>query len=116
MTTSQNTVARPRESACEKGSFERLAPTAALVSVQGRVKTSSGTGIRNAIVEVNGGTLTNPIRGRTNSFGYFRFTNLEVGQTYIITVQSKSYAFSNPTRVISLSDNINDFDFVATED
>ena len=68
--TSQNALMRPQQLACEKGSAERLAPTAALVSVQGRVKTSSGTGIRNAIVEVNGGTLTeNPIRGRKNSFG-----------------------------------------------
>ncbi len=53
------------------------------------------------------------MRVQTGSFGYYNFEGLQTGQTYIITVNSRRYVFTVPTRVVSLSDNIADLDFVA---
>ena len=88
-------------------------PTAANVALSGRVTTSDGRGIRNATVSISGGNLANPMFARTGSFGYFSFNQLEAGQTYIVAVNSKRFTFQVPSRVISLTDNLTDVDFVA---
>jgi len=94
---------------------EDLAPTAANVSVSGRVLTSQGQGIRNAgvtLTDANGTTRT----AITSSFGYYRFDEVEVGQTYVVTVRSKRFQFSNPTQVITLMDVLTDLNFAALPD
>ena len=62
---------------------------------------------------VTGGSLTEPLVASTGSFGYFRFDGLATGQTYVVSVYSKRYSFSTPSRVITLVDNVVDADFVA---
>ena len=92
--------------------FDSLAPTAALVSISGRVLTADGQGIRNISVKLsdaNGGIRLT----KTGSFGYFRFTEVEVGQIYILEVTGKKFTFSNPTRVLSVFDEITNVDFIA---
>jgi hypothetical protein len=89
--------------------------TAAAASIGGRVLTAAGNGIRNAEVVISGGTLAEPMRVQTGSFGYYHFDNLQTGQTYILTVNSRRYLFTTPTRVVSLTDNIADLDFVAVD-
>ena len=89
-----------------------VAPVAANVSIGGRV-TSGKIGLRNVIVTVSGGSLPQPISTRTSSFGYYKFDELEVGETYILTVNSKRYIFSQTTRIISLFEEIADADFEA---
>jgi hypothetical protein len=87
------------------------APTAASVNVGGRVIAGS-RGIFNAVVTMtdqNGQTRT----VRTNSFGYFRFAEVQAGETYIISVLDKRYTFT--PRVVSLTDEIMDLIF-APED
>ena len=91
-----------------------LAPTAANVSVSGRISAANGNGIRNIIVtltDTNGNTLTT----RTGSFGYFRFDEIGVGETYIISVSSKRFTFIQPSRVISVNDELTNIDFIAQE-
>ncbi len=41
------------------------------------------------------------------------FGDLRAGEGYIVTVGSRRYAFSTPSRVITLVDNATDVDFVA---
>jgi hypothetical protein len=93
--------------------LEFLAPTAAQASISGRVTTAEGLAIRNARVVVTGGSLPEARYMTTGSFGYFSFDGLEVGQTYVVTVNSQRYTFTVPSRVISLVDNLYDVDFVA---
>jgi len=93
--------------------IEFLGSTAASASVSGRVTTSSGNGIRNARVTITGGSLTEPIVRTTGSFGYYAVEGLQAGETYVVTVMSRRYTFSAPSRVISLVDNVLDADFVA---
>jgi Carboxypeptidase regulatory-like domain len=89
-----------------------LAPTAASVSVVGRILTASGRGIRNVRI-----TLTAPsgeIRTAiSSSFGYFRFNEVLAGETYIFGVFAKRYTFKQSTLVVSVNEDLTDLNFVA---
>ncbi len=93
--------------------IEFLAPTAAQASISGRVMTADGIGIRNAEMVLTGNTLETPLRVSTSSFGYFTFEGLQVGETYVLTVNSRRFTFAVPSRVISLTDSAVDIDFIA---
>lgn len=94
--------------------FTILAPTAANASLGGRVLTAQGYGISNAIVvltDSNGNTQT----ARTNSFGFYNFSELEAGQTYTLTVSRKGYVFAQPTQIITLNEDFAEANFTANE-
>lgn len=89
---------------------ENLAPTAANVSVGGRVLTSNGSGISKAHVSItnkNGETRY----VTTNSFGFYRFTEIPAGETYVISARHKGYQFNS--QVITVSEDIQNADFTA---
>ena len=92
---------------------ENLAPVAAEASVSGRVTAADGIGIRNATIAVSGGNLTSPRYIRTSAFGYYKIEGLEVGETYVLTVNSKRFTFTNPSRIITLNENVANADFTA---
>lgn len=92
--------------------FQTLAPTAAQVSVAGRVSTASGLGIRNASIRLT--AADGAIRfTQTGSFGFFRFEGVAVGATYVLEVSSKRFTFAAPIRVLSVAEAITDADFIA---
>lgn len=53
---------------------------------------------------------------RTNSFGYFRFTDVPAGETYIFTAADKRYTFSEPSQVHFISEACSDILFVASQE
>lgn len=85
-------------------------PVAANASVSGRILAADGRCIRNARVSM---TLPNgEIRTvLSSSLGYYRFEEIEVGQTVIISVNSKQFQFS--PQVVSVQDNLDDVNFIA---
>jgi hypothetical protein len=85
-----------------------VGPTAANVGVSGRVTDGSGRGVAGARVSMQNqqGQI---VWAMTNPFGYYRFTNVEVGHTYIVSVEHKRFSFD--PRTISLSDDVTGFDF-----
>jgi hypothetical protein len=83
------------------------------LSLGGRILTSSGSGISNALVTLSGGNLPAPLVMQTGSFGYFNFPGLQSGQTYTVTVVTGRYVLAQPTRMITLQADVSDFDFVA---
>ena len=86
------------------------APTAAYVSVAGRVFASSGGGLSNALVyltDAQGNTQTR----RTNTFGYYNFDELAAGQTVVVTVVSKRFQFA--PQVVNLAESVTDLNFYA---
>jgi hypothetical protein len=90
------------------GLFTVLAPTAASVSVSGRVLTTSGRGLTNAMVtmtDLNGSTRT----ARTGTFGYFRFDEVVAGQSYVFSVSSKRYRFAS--QVIMVMEELTELNF-----
>lgn len=85
-------------------------PTAAQVSVSGRILSANSRGVRNAqvfLTESNGTVRM----ARTGSFGYFDFTNIASGQTVIVSVFSKRYTFSS--QVVLLFESAAELNFVA---
>lgn len=90
--------------------IKALPPSAANVSIGGRVLTETGSGVARAHV-----SLTAPTGDTrtvlTNGFGYYRFDNLPAGETYIVTVSSKRYLFQ--PRVVNADDEVTDLDFIA---
>lgn len=91
--------------ACEMQST----PTAANVSVGGRVLITQGRGLMNArvtLIDLNGNTQTI----MTGKFGFFRFADVASGGTYIITVDSKRYVFQ--PQVITVLEDITELSFV----
>lgn len=87
-----------------------VAPTAAGVSITGRVTDTGGAGIRGAIVRLTApdGTV---LSAATSSFGYYRFEDVEPGQSYVATVSSRRYRFES--RLINVSENVADLNFTA---
>ena len=91
-----------------------FAPTAASAVVGGRVLTSYGAGIRSVQI-----TITFPsgeIRSTVSTtLGYYRFAEIPVGGTYVISVAAKKYSFAESSQIRQISGDLQDVDFVADE-
>ena len=90
-----------------------LIPTAAPVTVAGRVSTADGLGISRAIVTLtdNAGNVRSLLTG---SFGYYQFDEVPAGETYTLTVNSKRYFFADNPRVVNVQESLANVDFVAS--
>lgn len=103
---------RPSGTNSDIGADEFVAPTAATASVQGRVSVGRGNGIRNVTVTLSGGNLLEPMRTTTGANGYYQFLDVPAGQTYIIEVSARRYTFNEASRIIGLTADIADVNFV----
>jgi hypothetical protein len=94
------------------GAFEiQIAPTAAVVSISGRVLTTNGEGLRNArvtLTDMNGNSRTI----QSGKFGGFRFADVAAGETYIISVVSRHYIFQ--PQVVTVTEDITELNFLAS--
>lgn len=82
-----------------------IGPTAAMVSISGRVSTSNGQPISRVIVIIegsHGGMRT----AMTNTFGRFRIDDIAAGQTYIVSAAHRRYQFV--PQAIMVTDSIGD--------
>jgi len=50
---------------------------------------------------------------RSSNFGFYRFTDVAAGATYVFSVSGKRFAFKNNTRVESIVEETDDINFVA---
>lgn len=86
-----------------------VAPTtAASITISGRVSTANGNGISRATVHLtdqNGNIRT----AKTNSFGYFRLTEIEAGQTFVVNIFHREFQFA--PRVLSVNEDLYDLNF-----
>ncbi|MFL6375141.1 MAG: hypothetical protein ACJ73D_10780, partial [Pyrinomonadaceae bacterium] len=89
-----------------------LTPSAAQVSVSGRVLTGDGRGVRNALVVLTGSNGES-VYARTSAFGYFRFENVRSGESYVASVMSRRMHFA--ARFVSVNDSLADLDFVSQQ-
>ena len=92
-----------------------VVPTAADVSISGRVLTPSGRAVGGARITVTDGSTGEIFAAITNPFGYYTIDGLEAGGFYIATVAKKGVKFETDTRAISLSDSLADVDFVSKQ-
>ncbi len=87
-------------------------PVSSNVTVSGRVVTSGGLGLRNAIV-VFTDTAGAQRTATTSSFGIFTLENVMTGFTYTISVRSKRYRFA--PRIMQINSALDNVDFVGLE-
>ena len=91
----------------------QLAPTAAQVTIGGRVNNTRGGVVRRVritLTEAASGTVKTTL---TNQFGYYRFEGVEVGRIYIVRAESRNFTFTPEMHVFSLVDERLDLDFTA---
>ncbi len=82
--------------------------TAATVGVSGRVTGTTGNGLRNARVTFtdSSGKVYAAV---TNSFGYYSFTDLPSGSTFVTNVTARGYTFA--PRLVQVFDQLSDVNF-----
>lgn len=90
--------------------YNAMAPTAASVSVSGRVLSEIGRPIGKAVV-----SITDPAGNRrtalTSPFGYYKFEDVASGGSYFVEVSAKGSEFQ--PRVITVGEDLTDVDFTA---
>ncbi len=109
-----HTIVTPATAATYTATFELLAPTAASVTIGGRVLTKSGRGISRAIVtmiDAQGATRS----AVTNQFGYYRLADVSPGETYTLSVKAKRYKFAQNTQTLTVSQAVGNINFVAED-
>lgn len=89
---------------------EDLAPTAASVSVGGRVLTAAGQGVSRAFVTLTDATGMTQT-GVTNTFGYYRFKDVAAGETYVVSASHRRYRFD--PQIVNVADSVSDLNFTA---
>ncbi len=93
------------------GRFSALAPTAATVSVGGRVITGKRLGIGNVLVTLTGSDGQSRT-ALTDSLGFYSFEDVPAGGTYVISVSHKRYNFTQSAQVQTIVDDTNQVNFV----
>jgi hypothetical protein len=90
-----------------RGLWSTAVPTAANVSISGRVLTTDGRGLRNAVITITdqSGNARNVMTG---PMGTYRFDDLATGATYVISVRSRRFSYE--PRVIALTDELTGYD------
>jgi hypothetical protein len=83
-------------------------PTAASVTIGGRVLTPSGKGLNAAsvVLDLNDGTTRYAM---TNTFGYYSFPDVSAGQSAVVSVSSKRYSYL--PQVLMINEDITDLNF-----
>ncbi len=90
-----------------------LVPTAAPASISGRVTDPFGRGLRGVVILAQGsdGVTRSAV---TNTFGHYKVEGLAAGQTCVLSASSRRYSFANNFRLVDLSADVSNEDFVAT--
>lgn len=83
--------------------------TAASVSIGGRI-TDGRNGVANAIVYLTD-AQGNTQMTRTTSFGYYRFDDIEAGQTVVLQVSARRYSFA--PQLVAVNEVLTNVNFTA---
>ncbi len=110
--TTANTISTDGVSNFSHWTVGNLSPTAANVSIAGKVMIANRRVVANALV-----TLTDAFGNirivRTNNFGFFRFSEVQAGQDYIVNTTAKGLEF--PTQVLTVDEDIRSLEIISNE-
>nr|HQU82329.1 carboxypeptidase-like regulatory domain-containing protein [Pyrinomonadaceae bacterium] len=87
-------------------------PTAANVSVGGKVLNAEGNGIANVRIILTDAQGNSRV-AVSNSFGNYRFDEVAAGQTVTLSANSKKFNFTNPTQILNVLENVSEMNFIA---
>lgn len=109
LTTSNWIMSAPDNWALGAVAVRQFVITAASVSVSGRLTAPNSRGVGNARVKMTGADGATRY-ALTNPFGYYRFENVQVGETYTFSVESKQYGFA--PQAVYIGEERSDLDFI----
>ncbi|HXG83089.1 MAG TPA: hypothetical protein VNI84_03585 [Pyrinomonadaceae bacterium] len=74
---------------------------------------NGGRGICDVRITISdaGGTVRTTVIA---TFGYYRFTDITVGETYIFTAKGKRYEFTQPSQILNINDENINIEFIAS--
>jgi len=85
---------------------QQAVATAAHVSIEGQVVSTLGRGLPRVSLTLFDANTGEALTTTTNSFGYFTFSDVEVGHFYSISASSKLYQFPDGDVSFNLNDNL----------
>ncbi len=88
--------------------------TAAGAEVSGRVQDSNGRALAREVITLQSATTGESQTVMTNTFGYFRFADVQVGDFYVMSIKSRRYTYAVPSITFSLQDNLLGAQFTAS--
>jgi hypothetical protein len=94
------------------GQFIVTGPTAASVSVTGRVTNNQGRGIGNVLITMTD-SAGNQRQAQTTSFGYYKFDSVAAGETITLTAKARRVKFVQSSIVRTTNQSVSDADFVS---
>jgi hypothetical protein len=97
-------------SAFQDGAVNILAPTAASVSVGGRVLDAGGGSVSGARVSITDQSGASRV-ALTNQFGYYQFEQIASGASYLVDVAHKNHQFA--PQVITVTEETDSVNFTA---
>ncbi|MDQ4120631.1 MAG: carboxypeptidase regulatory-like domain-containing protein [Acidobacteriota bacterium] len=109
-----STATDPEGNTSEFSACRQVAlPTAASVSIGGRIMTAKGRGTSNVLLILTDSTgETRTVM--SNAFGYYRFTDVSAGATYTLTASAKRFVFDNPTQTLFVSGEMTEINFLVS--
>ncbi|MEP6902583.1 MAG: carboxypeptidase regulatory-like domain-containing protein, partial [Actinomycetota bacterium] len=107
-----NANADPLSTIFTDGAVNILGPTAANVTVGGRIVDAGGNAISRVSVSLTDGNGTTRT-AVSNSFGNYLFTDVAAGASCVISVNSKRYQFSPNTQILAVTDDLESVNFTA---
>lgn len=91
--------------------FGNAVPTAAFVTVGGRVTNQNGRGLALASILITDSQTGATRTVYTNFFGYYRFADVRAGSSYLFEVKHKRYQFA--PQILTVNSAVNDLNFIA---
>lgn len=86
--------------------------TAATATLSGQLTNSYGQPISGAAVKLSDGTTT--WTTLSSSFGYYQFTDVATGMTYVLDANSKQYSFATSPLAVNVNGDVANLDFQAS--
>ena len=95
----------------QDGAINILGPTAASVSLSGRITTSGKRRLSQAQVSITGASGETRF-AQVSQTGSYHFDDLTAGETYTISVSQKGVTFNQPTIVVTILEDTENVNFV----
>lgn len=93
---------------------DEIAPTAANVTINGRIEMGSGRSVSGITLVLSDPALGRTWIAHTNVFGYYQFANVPAGVFYVVTVApSKRYVFTPDSLSFVAEDDLTGVNFFA---
>jgi hypothetical protein len=93
--------------------FVNALPTAADLTLSGRITDAAGLPLRGVLVQLYRVSTNETFTTASSTFGYYAFRGLTAGETYAVNVSARQVRFDPPSQTITMVDNVSDLNFVA---